>query len=66
MQEEEHVYVWKKLRVDDVVVGFFRLEKLKAIVDAARKVVAVDGPLDPYDGEWLALADKLDALDEGE
>jgi len=40
--------------------------KLEAVANAARVVVAVGGPLDPYDGEWVALADALDVLDGGD
>jgi len=72
MQEDEHVYVWKKLRVDDVVVGFFHLEKLEAVADAARVIrglsriglLATEADYDMLADAHDALADALDALDD--
>ena len=65
MQEDEHVYVWKKLRVDEVAVGFFRLEKLEAVAKAAQAFASAYEPPDEelLDKTYYALVDALDALD---
>jgi len=69
MQEDEQAYVWKKIKVDEVVVGFFHLEKLEAVADAAR-AVRDDSPdegnniiIEVSERAYIRLGDTLGALD---
>ena len=46
-----------------ILIPLDEYDRMKSIIDAAQVLIMVNGPLDPYDGEWIALADALAVVD---